>query len=66
MKNPVVIGNYADPEARVYNDTLYLYVTRSLPYNEQKNLDVVVSKNLEISINLSAFILFAFAKEPFP
>ena len=47
MKNPVVIGNYADPEARVYNDTLYLYVTRSLPYNEQKNLDVVVSKNLD-------------------
>ena len=47
MKNPIVQGWYADPESRVYNGKVYLYVTRSLPFEEQKNLDVVVSKDLE-------------------
>ena len=47
MKNPIVQGWYADPESRVYNGKVYLYVTRSLPFEEQTNLDVVVSADLE-------------------
>lgn len=47
MKNPVVNGWYADPESRVYNDTVYMYVTKSLPFEEQYNLDLVVTKDLE-------------------
>lgn len=46
MKNPIVDGWYADPEARVYNRKIYIYVTRSLPYKEQHNLDVVISSDL--------------------
>lgn len=46
MKNPVSNQWYADPEARVYDDVLYLYVTRSLPFDEQTNLDVVTSRDL--------------------
>ena len=37
MKNPVVDGWYADPESRVYGDTVYMYVTNSLPYEEVKS-----------------------------
>ena len=47
MKNPVVKGWYADPESRVYGDTVYMYVTKSLPFDEQKNLDLVTTKDLE-------------------
>ena len=47
MKNPVVSGTYADPESRVYGDTVYMYVTKSLPFEEQLNLDLVVSSDLE-------------------
>ena len=47
MKNPVVNGWYADPESRVYGDTVYMYVTNSLPFDEQKNLDVVTTCDLE-------------------
>lgn len=47
MKNPIVQGWYADPESRVYNETLYMYVTKSLPFEEQTNLDLVVSKDLK-------------------
>ena len=46
-KNPVVNGWYADPESRVYGDTVYMYVTNSLPFEEQKNLDLVTTKDLE-------------------
>lgn len=46
-KNPVVDGWYADPESRVYGDTVYMYVTKSLPFEEQKNLDLVTTKDLE-------------------
>ena len=42
-KNPVVNGWYADPESRVYGDTVYMYVTKSLPFEEQKNLDLVTT-----------------------
>lgn len=47
MKNPIVKGWYADPESRVYNDKVYIYVTKSLPYEEQLNIDLVVSADLE-------------------
>lgn len=46
MKNPVVNGWYADPESRVYGDTVYMYVTNSLPFKEQKNLDLVTTDDL--------------------
>lgn len=46
MKNPVVNEWYADPESRVYGDTVYLYVTKSLPFEEQKNLDLVTTDDL--------------------
>lgn len=47
MKNPIVQGWYADPESIVYNEKLYIYVTKSLPFEEQKNIDLVVSSDLE-------------------
>ncbi len=47
MKNPIVNGWYADPESRVYGDAVYMYVTKSLPFEEQKNLDLVTTKDLE-------------------
>lgn len=42
--NPIIINKkgYADPEARVYNNVLYMYVTSG-----KNNFDVVVSKDLE-------------------
>ena len=45
--NPIVNGWYADPEARYYEDAYYIYVTHSLPFREQLNLDVVYSSDLE-------------------
>lgn len=47
MKNPVVEGWYADPESRVYDDVVYMYVTKSLPFEEQLNLDLVTTSDLE-------------------
>ena len=47
MRNPVVDSWYADPESRVYGDSVYLYVTRSLPFADQHNLDLVVTDDLE-------------------
>ena len=47
MKNPISEKWYADPEARVYGDTVYMYVTHSLPFEDQKNLDVVTTSDLE-------------------
>lgn len=47
MKNPIVQGWYADPETLVYNGKVYIYVTKSLPYEEQQNIDLVVSSDLE-------------------
>lgn len=47
MKNPVVDAWYADPESRVYGDTVYMYVTHSLPFDDQLNLDLVTTKDLE-------------------
>jgi len=47
VKNPVVKGWYADPESRVYNDKVYIYVTKSLDFMEQQNLDLVITEDLE-------------------
>lgn len=47
MKNPVVNAWYADPESRVWGDTVYMYVTNSLPFDEQLNLDLVTTSDLE-------------------
>ncbi|MCQ2381698.1 MAG: family 43 glycosylhydrolase, partial [Clostridia bacterium] len=46
-KGFVFAGWYADPEARVYNGKLYGYVTKSLPFEMQNNLDMVISEDLE-------------------
>lgn len=46
MKNPIIEGWYADPESRVYENAVYMYVTHSLPFEEQTNLSVVVSEDL--------------------
>ncbi len=40
-QNPIVSGWYADPEARTYDGINYIYVTRSLPFAEQLNLDCI-------------------------
>lgn len=42
MKNPISDNWYADPEARVYDGAAYIYVTKSLPFKDQKNLDLVI------------------------
>ena len=47
MKNPVVNDWYADPESRVYGDTVYMYVTKSLRFADQHNLDLVTTRDLE-------------------
>ena len=47
MRNPVADNWYADPESRVYGDTVYMYVTNSLPFDDQLNLDLVTTKDLE-------------------
>lgn len=47
MKNPLCKGWYADPESRVYGDNVYIYVTHSLPFEEQKNLSMFYSGDLE-------------------
>ena len=47
MKNPVAEGWYADPESRVYGDNVYMYVTKSLPFEEQLNLDLITTSDLE-------------------
>ena len=47
MNNPVSDRWYADPEARVYGDTVYMYVTKSLDFDDQQNIDLVVTDDLE-------------------
>ena len=52
VSNPIDDGWYADPESRVYGDTVYMYVTRSLPFEEQLNLDVVYTKDFRVKLSL--------------
>ena len=47
MKNPIVKGWYADPESMIYDGKLYIYVTKSLAYEEQQNIDLVISSDLK-------------------
>lgn len=47
FNNPLSENWYADPEARKYGDKYYIYVTRSLPFDEQLNHDVFISSDLE-------------------
>ena len=47
MKNPVSENWYADPESRVFGDTVYMYVTRSRKYEDQLNLDLVTTDDLK-------------------
>lgn len=44
--NPVFDGWYADPEAIIYDDTYWIYPTRSIPYEYQTYLDCFSSKDL--------------------
>ena len=46
-KNPVSDCWYADPESRVYGGRVYFYVTNSLPFEQQNNLDLLISSDLE-------------------
>lgn len=47
IKNPIVQGWYADPEARLYEGKYWIYVTRSITdYTKQLNLDAFSSTNL--------------------
>jgi len=47
MKNPISKNWYADPESRVYNNAVFMYVTNSLPFDEQLNIDLVTTGDLE-------------------
>ena len=47
FNNPLSESWYADPEARFYEGKYCIYVTRSLPYDEQLNHDMFVSDDLE-------------------
>lgn len=46
QQNPVFPGNYADPEAIIYNNTYWIYPTYSAPYDEQIKFDAFSSKDL--------------------
>ncbi|MBE6723962.1 MAG: arabinan endo-1,5-alpha-L-arabinosidase [Ruminococcaceae bacterium] len=46
VHNPLDEGWYADPEARFYEGRYYIYVTHSLPYDEQLNHTCFVSDDL--------------------
>ena len=47
MKNPIASGYYADPESRVWGGKVYIYVTHSLPFEEQTNLSMFYSEDLK-------------------
>lgn len=46
VHNPIVPGWHADPEARFYEGRFWIYATRSLNYDEQRNQDVFSSADL--------------------
>jgi beta-xylosidase len=47
MVNPLSKNQYADPESRVYGYTVKMYVTNSLPFDDQLYLDLISRKDLE-------------------
>lgn len=46
QKNPVLNGNYADPEGIIYNDKYWIFPTYSAPYEEQLFFDAFSSSDL--------------------
>lgn len=46
IQNPISEGWYADPEARIYNNQFCIYVTKSLPFEEQHNQVCFTSRDL--------------------
>ena len=44
--NPIVKGWYADPEAKIFGKTYWVYPTYSAPYNEQVFMDAFSSTDL--------------------
>ena len=44
--NPIDEGWYADPEARFYEGKYIIYVTHSLPFDDQHNHSCFVSEDL--------------------
>ena len=36
MKNHVLDSWYADPESRVFGDTVFMYVTKSIAFDDRK------------------------------
>ncbi|MBQ2709765.1 MAG: glycoside hydrolase family 43 protein [Clostridia bacterium] len=67
IKNPLDAGWYADPEARFYEGKYIIYVTHSLPFDEQHNHSCFVSEDLthwekvENIIDMSGFPWATFA-----
>jgi len=47
VKNPIVCGHYADPEARFYEGKYWIYVTQSKPFEEQQNLTAFSSEDMK-------------------
>jgi len=47
VKNPIVPGHYADPEARFYEEKYWIYVTQSKPFEEQQNLTAFSSEDMK-------------------
>ena len=45
--NPCIPGPYADPEGIVYDGTLFIYPTRSLPFREQTSMDCFSTTDLK-------------------
>ena len=44
--NPIIKGWYADPEAKIFGDTYWIYPTYSAPYHEQVFMDAFSSPDL--------------------
>lgn len=67
ISNPINDKWYADPETRFYEGEYWIYVTKSLPYKDQTNIDALHSKDLihwetcENIIDMSGFPNAAFA-----
>lgn len=46
QKNPVITGNYADPEGIIYGNNYWIFPTYSAPYEEQLFFDAFSSSDL--------------------
>ena len=65
--NPISERWYADPEARFYEGEYWIYVTNSIAFHDQKNIDVLHSKDLihwescRDIIDMSGYLGYRFA-----